>query len=316
MQIALLGLSTTGRLITEKLLADGHEVVVWNNTKDELENIRIEKAEFVVNQKLTIIHGLEELQNILRKPRLIWSMQSPGEPTETLLSQINNMLEAGDIVIDASDSNFKDSDRHFEEFGARGIRFLGIGVAGGVNILENGACLMVGGNSDAYQYVGQVLESLAKPNGIHTYFGTGGAGHYVKMVHNGIEAGMAQAIAEGISLLNKSDYQIDPGESAYTWQEGGIISSFMLDMVMDVMEQDPTLSQFSGHVELPRSAISVIDTAKAKNIPIPITEQAVEFQKRSQYDQVVQGTFVAKMIQAMRIEWEGQEQKKENSEMG
>jgi 6-phosphogluconate dehydrogenase len=315
MQIAILGLPLMGRILTDKLLADGHEVVVWNNQKEELEQIRTEKAEFVVNQKLTIIHSIEELRNILRKPRVLLSMQDAGEPTESLLNQLNNLVEAGDIIIDCADSHFKDTNRRFEACAGRGVKYLGIGIAGGINALENGTCLMIGGDADAYQYITPILEALTKPNGIHTYFGSGGAGHYVKMVHNGIELGMAQAIAEGISLLNKSDYQLDPGESVYTWQEGSIISSFMLDMVLDVLARDSSLSAYSGNNQADLLVNGIVDYAKEKNLLLPVINQALEFQKRSQYDNVVQGTFTAKIIQAMRAEWNGKSLNKVESEI-
>ena len=305
MQVAILGLSNTGKLMAEKLLADGHELVVWNSSKEELEEIRTEKAEFIVNQKLKLVHSIEESQNLLRKPRVLWSMLPSGEPTETLMLQINQFVEAGDIVVDCANSNFKDTERRFNEFEKRGVKFLGIGVAGGVHALENGYCLMVGGNSDAYQYLVPVLESLAKPNGDHTYFGSGGAGHFVNMVHSGIESGMVQAIAEGLGILRKSNYQIDPTDAASNWQGGGIISSFLLDIATDALIKDPTLSQLDGRIDTASTEKWAIEEAKATNVPVPVTAQSVDFREKSQYDKAIQDTFVAKIIQAMRNEWRG-----------
>jgi len=305
MQLAILGLSKTGKLIVEKLLADGHEVIVWDRSKDEVETIRIEKAEFIVNQKLTIIHTLEELQNFVRKPRVIWSMMPSGEPTETVLQQLGQFAEAGDIIIDGGDSNFKDTDRRFDDFEKRGIKFLGIGIAGGVHALENGCCLMIGGNGDAYQYLIPVFDSLNKPNGAYTYFGTGGAGHFVNMVHAGIEYGMTQAIAEGMGILAKSDYQFDLGDVADTWQGGSIISSFLLDMVIDGISRDPDLSQFDGVMSATSEGKWDVEEAKTTYVPVPVTEQALSFREKSSYDKAVQETFVAKVIQAMLKEFRG-----------
>lgn len=309
MQVALLGLPLMGRILADKLLADGHEVVAWDNAKEALEQIRTDKAEFVVNQKLTIIHTLEELRTILRKPRVFLLMQKPGEPTESLLSQLNNFMEAGDVVMDGANSFFKDTNRRYEDYEKRGIKFLGVGIAGGINVLENGCSLMVGGSNDAYQYMIPVLDSLAKPNSVHAYFGTGGAGHYVKMVHDGIELGMSQAIAEGMTVLSKSGYQLDPKDAVYTWQQGGTISSFMLDMVTDVLSTDPSLSQYDGSMNIPSSAGDAAATAKESGVQIPVTNQALDFQKRAQYDKLIQETFTAKMVQAMRKEWDGEEVK-------
>ena len=302
MQVAVLGLTKNGKLIVEKLLADTHEVIVWDPAKEPLEAIRIEKAEFIVNQKLVIVHTLEELQNLLRKPKVFWCMQPAGEPTETTLSQIFQLTESGDVVIDGGDTNFKDTDRHFEEFEKKGVRFLGIGIVGGAHALESGACLMIGGNPDGYQYVIPLLDSIADPEGTHTYFGIGGAGHFVKMIHDGIEYGMTQAIAEGVGLLSKSGYSLDIGEVIDTWQEGSVVSSFLLDMVIDAVVKDPEFSQGTGQISVDPSAKWTVDLAKANNLPISVTEQAVEFRDRSTYDKVVQDTIVAKAIQAIKKE--------------
>lgn len=309
MQVAILGLSEMGRVIVDKLLTDGHEVVAWNRSKEELESIRIEKAEFIVSQKLTIIHTIEELQSALRKPRVIWSMQPAGEATETVLSQVSVLVEPGDVLIDGANSNFRDTQRHFDENEGKGIKFLGIGIAGGVNGLSNGLSLMIGGNGEAYQYLTPLFNSLVTPNGIHTYFGTGGAGHFVKMVHNGIEYGMLQAIAEGLGVLRKSSYQVNLPNAINTWQEGAIISSFLLDMANDVLQKDPALSQFDGRIDSTGLGKLTVEQAKESVTPLPSIEQAVEFRARSQYDKAVQDTFVAKLVQAIRHEWGGHEKK-------
>ncbi len=302
MQIAILGLTKMGRLFAEKLLDGGHEVVIWNSSKDQLEEIRTEKAEFIVSQKLTLVHSIEEIQNILRKPRIIWSMVQAGEPTETLLNQLSQFVEAGDMVVDCGNSNYKDTERRFSDFEKRGVKFLGIGVTGGAHALEDGCCLTVGGNADGYQFIIPALDVLTSPNGAHSYFGTGGAGHFVKMVHSGIEAGMTQAIAEGIGVLRKSDYQFDTPDVVNTWQGGGIISSFLLDMAMDALIKDSGLSQFDGRIGTSASAKWALEQAKATNVPAPATEKSLEFSEKSQFDKTVQDTTVAKIIQAMKKE--------------
>lgn len=302
MQVAVLGLTPNGKLIVEKLLADSHEVVVWDRAKEPLELIRTEKAEFIVNQRLTIVHTLDELQNFMRKPRVFFCLQPAGEPTETTLSQINQFAEVGDVVIDGADTNFKDTNRHFEEFEKKGIKFLGIGIAGGMHAYESGACLMIGGSQDAYQYVLPLLDSITDPEGTYTYFGIGGAGHFVKMVHDGVEYGMIQAVSEGIGLLSKSEYNLDIGDVADTWQEGGIVASFLLDLVIDAVVKDPVFSQFDGQIPVDPTAKWTVDLAKANNLPISVTEQAVEFRNRSTYDKAVQETIVAKAVQAIKKE--------------
>lgn len=305
MQVAVLGLTNNGKLIVEKLLASGHEIVVWDRSKELLDAIRIEKAEFIVSQKLNIVHSLDEMQNFLRKPRIIWSLQQVGEPTETTLSQLHQYVESGDVVIDGATTNFKDTNRHSGDFENKGVKFLGIGIAGGVHALESGACLMVGGNAEAYQYIAPILDNLASPDGVHNYFGIGGAGHFVKMVHDGIEYGMIQAISEGLGVLSKSEYKLDIGEVADTWQDGAIVSSFLLDMVIDASVKDPSFSQFDGNIPSDPSVKWTIDQAKLSNLPVPAIEQSFEFRTKSSYDKLVQDTIIAKIVQAMKREIDG-----------
>ena len=302
MQVSVLGLSQIGKIVVQKFLEDGHEVVVWDESRPALEAIRIEKAEFIISQKLTIAHTLEEQQNILRKPRVLLSMLPVGEPTETMLTRLSQFVELGDIILDGSASNFNDTNRRFDNFEKKGIKFLGIGMIGGRHAQENGFSLMVGGNNEGYNYVIPLLDSLSKPNGIHTYFGRGGAGHFVQMVHNGIEHGMLQVIGEGMGILSKSDYQIKLSEAVNTWQEGGIVSSFLLDMTIDALTKDPNLVQFNGMIDVSADAKWNIEQAKSTNIPTPAIEQSLAFSEKSQYDKQVQDSFVAKMIQAMKKE--------------
>lgn len=302
MQVSVLGLSEIGKAIVQKLLEGGHEVVVWDESRPILDAIRVEKAEYIVSQKLTIAHTIEEQQNLLRKPRVVLSMLPAGEPTETILNRLSQFVESGDILLDAAASNFKDTNRRFDDFEKKGVKFLGIGITGGRHALENGFCLMVGGNNEAYTYVVPLLDAMAKPNGIHTYFGTGGAGHFVQMVHNGIEYGMLQAIGEGMGILSKSDYQLNLQDAVNTWQEGGIVSSFLLDMTIDALSRDPALSQFNGMLEVPADIKWNIEQAKLVQVPTPATEQSLAFGEKSQYDKLVQDSFVAKIIQAMKKE--------------
>lgn len=305
MQIAILGLAGMGKIVIDKLLEDSHELVIWNNSKEELERIRSEKADFIVNQKLKIVHSIEELQNVLRKPIVMWISAPVGEPTESMIAQVSQIISAGDIVIDGGNSNYKDTQRRFEDFEKRGLKFLGIGIEGGIHAVENGCALMVGGNFDAYQYINPVRQSLIKPNGAESYFGPGGAGHFVNMVHKGVEAGMMQGIAEGLSLLNKSDYDLDLVDVVNTWQGGGTVSSFLLDMVMDGLENDPALTSVDGILSTNQSVRWMIDDAKSKGLNVPVIAQAFDFESRSQYDKIIAESFAALLIQTMKKEIRG-----------
>jgi 6-phosphogluconate dehydrogenase len=310
MQIGLLGLGKMGRNIAEKLMADQHEVVVWNRSHEVLDKLRVEKSAFILKGHLVITRTFDELKTTLRKPRILWVMLPAGDPTETVLKEMTNeVVEEGDIIIDGGNANYQDTERRAEEFKQKGIRYLGIGVSGGLHGFENGYPLMVGGDKDAYEYVKPILDSLAKPYGIHTYFGTGGAGHYVKMVHNGIEYGMMQSLAEGLGVLARSDYKLNLLEVTRNWQGGSIVASFLLDMAHNALAKDPTLSQTDGYIAATGEAEWTVQKAKEEKIPIEVIEQSLEFRKKSQYDKATQETFAAKMVSALRHEFGGHAQK-------
>ncbi|MBA3724589.1 MAG: decarboxylating 6-phosphogluconate dehydrogenase [Candidatus Levybacteria bacterium] len=308
MQIAVLGLGKMGRNIAEKLMKEGHEVVVWNRSRAVLDQMRQEETEYVLSGKLALAHTLEELRDTLQKPRIIWSMLPAGEPTEAVMSQLlEGVVEQNDVVIDGGNAFYKDTERRAQQFEQKMVKYLGIGVSGGVIGLENGYPLMVGGNQSGYEYIKPVLDSLAKPNGTHTYFGTGGAGHFVKMVHNGIEYGMMQAIAEGFGVLARSDYKPNLISVGNNWQHGSIVSSFLVWMAVNALTKDPNLEQFDGFIDAKGEGKWTLETAKELRVHTPVLEQAIEFRNQSQYDKGIQETFVAKMVAALRHEFGGHE---------
>lgn len=309
MQIAVLGLGKMGRNIAEKLMRDGHEVVAWNRSHAVLEEMRQKESDYIVSGKLVIAHSIEDLRDKLQKPRLAWLMLPAGEPTESVLNQLleYEVVEQGDIVIDGGNTFYKDTERRSQLFEQKQVKYLGIGVSGGVYGLTNGYPLMVGGNQSAYEYIKPVLDTLAKPNGTHTYFGPGGAGHFVKMVHNGVEYGMMQAIAEGFGVLAKSEYKPNLIQVGNNWQHGSIVSSYLVWTAVNALTKDPGLSQFDGYIDAKGEGKWTFETAKELHVPTPVLEQALEFRNRSQYDKGVQETFVAKLVAALRHEFGGHE---------
>jgi len=303
-----------GRNIAEKLMSEGHQVVVWNRSREVLERMRVENASFIVQEKLRIVHMLDELRDTLEKPRLVWLMLPAGDATDEVLSQLQEgVVDHGDIVIDGGNSFYEDTQKRFEAFEKKEIKYLGVGVSGGIYGAKNGYPLMVGGNRSAYDYMTVVFDSLAKPNGTHTYLGTGGAGHFVKMVHNGIEYGMMQSIAEGFGILAKSDYHLNLVDIGNNWQRGSIVASFLIYMAVSALIKDHNLDQFDGFIDAKGEGLWTVETAKKFNVPVPVIEQALEFRKRSQYDKGTQDTFVAKMVAALRHEFGGHEIHKETS---
>lgn len=308
MQIAILGMGKMGKNIADKLMAGGHEVVVWNRSRDVLEQMRVEKASYIVNQKLQIVHLLDELRDTLAKPRVIWLMLPADDATQEVLDQLDEgIVDHGDIVIDGGNAFYEHTQKRYETFAKKNVKYLGIGVSGGIHGLENGYPLMVGGDKSGYEYIIPILDCLAKPNGGHNFFGEGGAGHFVKMVHNGVEYGMMQSIAEGFGILAKSSYHLNLVDVGNNWQRGSIVASFLVYMAVTALIKDPHFDQFDGYIDAKGEGQWSIDTAEKLNVPVPVIQQALEFRKKSQYDKGTQETFVAKMVAALRHEFGGHE---------
>lgn len=295
MQIGFIGLGKMGSRMVRKLVTDGHKVYVWNRSKESIEAL---KKEFGT---IGIAESLENFTSLLKTPRVLWTMLPAGEATETILAQLLKFVEKNDIVIDGGNSYFKDTDRWYKEFKKKGIRFLGIGVSGGLVAFEQGYPLMVGGDKSAYDYVQPLLNSLSKPKGGYEYFGEGGAGHFVKMVHNGIEYGYMQSIGEGFGVLNSSRYSFDLLKVAKLYQKGTLISGFMMDRTAEALEDKQSFDKIQGVIGMAsKEAIWTIEEAKKSNVPIEIIEKSLEFRKKSETDSFVQKSFAAKMVAALR----------------
>ncbi|MCL5434939.1 MAG: NAD(P)-binding domain-containing protein, partial [Patescibacteria group bacterium] len=283
MKIAILGLGKMGSRIAQKLYEEGHKVFVWNRSKTPIEELELKiknspastseagRAKLkITDQNFRIAENIEDLVSRLRSPRVIWLMLPAGEATQAVLDKISKYLKKGDIVIDGGNAHFRDTQKRFEEFGKIGVEFLGIGVSGGISAEKNGFPLMAGGAKAAYEYIKPILDSLAKPNGGHEYFGTGGAGHFVKMVHNGIEYGTMQSLGEGFEVLEKSKYKFDLLKVARLWQKGTLVSGFMLDRAVEVLSENPELSGIVGSIEESGEARWTIEEAKKEGVEAEI----------------------------------------------
>lgn len=298
--------------MVHKLLADGHDVIGWNRSPETLTAFQAEIAGEIFAKKLVASASHEDLIEQLTAPRVIWLMLPAGSATQDTLDEIVKHMQAGDIIIDGGNAHFSDTERRSKELRAKGIGFLGIGVSGGIHALTNGYPLMVGGEKSAYETVTPILDSLAKPHGGHQYFGTGGAGHFVKMVHNGIEYGMMQALGEGFGVLEKSPYSLDLLSVAELYQKNSIVSGFLMDRAKDGLEKDATLSENAGPVSASGEGAWTVEEAKKTGVPIGNIEQALDFRKRSQTDTSVQDSFAAKMLNTLRREFGGHEVKKKD----
>jgi len=287
MKIGILGLGKMGSRIALKLSKEGHEVVGWNRSETILKEIN------------TTI-DIKKLISKLSSPRILWLMLPEGEPTQEVISELKKYVEKGDIIIDGGNAHFGDTQRRFEEFKKIGVEFLGIGVSGGILAEKNGFPLMVGGSKKAYEYIKPILQSLAKPNGGFEYFGEGGAGHFVKMVHNGIEYGIMQSLGEGFEVLEKSSYKFDLSKVARLWQKGTLVSGFMLDRAADALSQNPKLEGIKGFIEESGEARWTVEEAKKEGVEVDIIERSLEYRKKSQKDEKIQESFTAKMVAALR----------------
>lgn len=311
MQIGFIGLGKMGSRMVLKLLVEGHEVVVWNRSSAPVEELKTQISNLkTTTQNLRVSKTIRELVQALKNPRIVWLMLPAGEATEQMLQEVSKYVEREDIIIDGGNANFHDTQRRYDEFKKRSIRFLGIGVSGGIIAAVHGYPMMAGGDRSAYDHIRPILDSLSKPNGGHDYFGTGGAGHFVKMVHNGIEYGMMQALGEGFGVLQKAEYNFDLYKIAKLWQRGTIVSSFLLDRAADALSKNSKLSDIEGIIVESGEARWTVEAAKKENVPVAIIENSLEFRRRSQKDSEVQKSFAAKMVAALRHEFGGHEVKK------
>ena len=335
MKIGIIGLGKMGSRIAQKLYEDGHEVLVWNRSFEVAQNF-VQSAE--VNTKIFSLsaqgsknlnpksegsnessenfvsprafNAISELVSNLSTPRVVWIMLPSGEATQSILDELQKLLQKGDIVIDGGNAHFKDTEKRYQHFKELGIEFLGIGVSGGVIAARNGYPLMVGGSVSAYRYVTTILDSLSKPNGGHAFFGEGGAGHFVKMVHNGIEYGIMQSLGEGFEVLEKSQYKFNLQKVAKLWQKGSLVSGFMLDRAADALTRNPNLENMAGSISESGEARWTVTQAKKENVQVQIIQDSLDYRTRSQTDKKIQDSFTAKIINALRNAFGGHEIKK------
>lgn len=300
MTIGFIGLGKMGSRMAEKLLWEGHEVVAWNRSPEPADNLLLKAQSSKIKGKLTIVKTVKELIDKLSKPKIVWSMLPAGIVTHDMLKEIQRHVEKEDIVIDGSNARFTDTEKRYAEFGKKGIRFLGIGVSGGIIAAEQGYPLMVGGDKNAYEYIVPLLDSLSIPHGGNAYFGTGGAGHFIKMIHNGIEYGIMQSLAEGFAVLEKAPYTFDLPSVAKMYQKNTLVSGFMLDRLADVLQKHPGLENFAGIIEASGEADWAVQQAQKEGVVVPVIEASLDFRKQSRKNLPIQRSFTARIVNGLR----------------
>ncbi len=241
MKIGMVGLGRMGANMSLRIMQHGHEVVAWDRNEESVKGVASEGAQGA--------GSLEELVKALEPPRAVWIMLPSGDPTELTIKALEEVLDKGDVIIDGGNSNFHFAIADAERLEAKGIHFVDAGVSGGVWGLKEGYCLMVGGKPEAVKNVEPIFLALA-PEGGYAHVGPVGAGHFVKMVHNGIEYGLLQAYAEGFALLHKADeFNLDLHEIASIWRYGSVVRSWLLDLTELALKNDDEFEKIRGFVE-------------------------------------------------------------------
>src|SRR3989338_2850223 len=316
MKLGFVGLGRMGSRMVTKLLEEGHEVVVWNRSSSKVEELKSKvKSQPVLDRvetrsgKLKVAESIADLVKQLDKTRIVWLMLPAGEATEEILGEVEKYV-SGDVIIDGGNAHYSDTQKRYEHFKSRGVRFLGIGVSGGIIASREGYPLMVGGDRSAYDQIKPILDSLAKPKGGHEYFGQGGAGHFVKMVHNGIEYGIMQSIGEGFGVLEKSPYNLDLVKVAKLYQKNTLNSGFMMQRTIEALEKDPKLSKIEGFIDSSGEGEWTIEEAKTLGVPVEVIEKSLEFRVKSRKNPKIAASFAAKLVAAMRAVFGGHEVKK------
>ena len=298
MQLAMIGLGRMGGNMVERLLKGGHKVVVFDRSADAVAAS--------VSKGASAAKNLADLVKQLSAPRVIWIMVPAGGPVEDTIAELEPLLSKGDILIDGGNSNFKDSMRRADALALKGLEFVDAGTSGGIWGLTVGYCLMVGASPGAYATCEPIFKTLAPPSGC-AHVGPPGAGHYVKMVHNGIEYGMLQAYAEGYEILHASKhFELDLAQISALWNQGSVVRSWLNELAASAFAKDGDLRDLKGYVADSGEGRWTVQEAIDLDVPAPVITLSLQARLRSRQDE----SFGAKVIAALRNEFGGHAVKK------
>jgi 6-phosphogluconate dehydrogenase len=319
MQLGMIGLGRMGGNMVRRLLRGAHQCLVFDHEPDAVQ--------VLVRERAVAAASLDDLVQRLRPPRAVWVMVPAGAPTETTVASLAERMQPGDIVIDGGNSYYKDDVRRATALRARGVHYVDVGTSGGVWGLERGYCLMIGGPSDAVQQLTPIFRTLAPGRGNiprtagreplggpaeegFLHCGPAGAGHFVKMVHNGIEYGLMQAYAEGFDILRGAAgpsvppdqrYELNLADVAEVWRRGSVVGSWLLDLAALALAEDPTLSSFTGFVQDSGEGRWTVQAAVEEAVPADVLTAALYARFRSRQEH----TFGEKVLSAMRHKFGG-----------
>ena len=295
MQLGLIGLGKMGANMAERLRLGGHQVVGFDFNAQAV-------AKLTQSGNLGV-SSLEDLAKNLKGRRAIWIMVPQGRPVDDTIARLEPLLSPGDILIDGGNSNYKDTMRHYQEVTAKGFQFVDVGTSGGVWGLKEGYSMMVGGDNDPVEYLRPIFETLApaKDKG-WGHVGPAGSGHFVKMIHNGIEYGMMQAFAEGFTIMeNKKEFGLDLPQIAQIWRYGSVVRSWLLDLTADALGKNPSLEGLEAWVEDSGEGRWTVVEAIDLNVSAPVITESLMRRIRSRE----QNNFTDRMLAIMRNEFGG-----------
>lgn len=292
MRLAMIGLGKMGMNMTRRLIQGGHEVIAHDRSSALIKD--------AAGLGATPADSTEEVVSQLTPPRVVWLMVPSGEPTEASVATYCQRLSSGDLLIDGGNSRWTDSVRRHAQAKEEGIHFLDIGTSGGVWGLEVGYCLMAGGSREAFELVAPALKTLAPPNG-YRLVGPVGAGHFAKMIHNGIEYGMMQAYAEGFELLRASGYDYDLAQVADLWNQGSVVRSWLLELAASAFGREHDLSSLRAYVDDSGEGRWTVIEAVERAVPAPVLTAALYSRFASRQD----NSFAARVLAALRREFGG-----------
>ncbi|KQT52101.1 MULTISPECIES: phosphogluconate dehydrogenase (NAD(+)-dependent, decarboxylating) [unclassified Aureimonas] len=319
MQIGIIGLGRMGANIARRLKRGRHDCVVYDRSADAVATL--------AKEEMTGVSSLEAMAGALAKPRIFWVMLPAGDPTEETIRQLSEIAEPGDIVIDGGNSFYKDDIRRAEALTEKGLHYVDVGTSGGVWGLERGYCMMIGGEAETVRLLDPIFDCLAPGRGIveptkgrdvaddraergYIHAGPAGAGHFVKMVHNGIEYGLMQAYAEGFEVLKTKNspllpegerYDLDLRDIAEVWRRGSVVSSWLLDLTAEALVKNQELEQFSGKVADSGEGRWTIHAAMEQAVPVNVLSAALYARYRSREEH----SYADRLLSAMRFGFGG-----------
>jgi 6-phosphogluconate dehydrogenase len=298
MELGMIGLGRMGANMTERLVLGGHRVISYDRSPEAIQR--------VVDKGALGAHSLADFVQQLSSPRAIWLMVPSGEPVDSTIAQLLPNLSEGDVLLDGGNSNYHDSLRRAEKLKTLGIHFIDVGTSGGVWGLTVGYCMMIGGDPEAVERLTPIFKTLAPQDGF-LHVGPTGAGHFAKMIHNGVEYGMLQAYGEGFELLKASQFDFDLAKISHLWNQGGVVRSWLLELAENAFHNDPQLASIKGYVDDSGEGRWAVQEAVDKSVPAPVLMASLFARFASRQED----SFSAKVIAALRNEFGGHAVKKE-----